>query len=288
MSSDPTQPATGMVRVLAALSLAAGLTACATAPPASGPATRLGGTLAPYQVNGVWYRPHAQPDYDEVGVASWYGAQYHNRRTADGEVFDMDRPSAAHATLPLPCMVEVTNLANGRRLRVRVNDRGPFVRGRILDLSREGARELGFYDQGSARVRVRYLGPAPASGGERLETAAFVPAAPSPPPPAMTAQVAGAQVPPVYAQPAPVPAAAAARPARVQAGAFADMGNARRAAATFAGTGGAAIEPLDRDGGRLWRVVIDAAAGETAEALRQRVIAAGFPGARILSTPPGA
>ena len=117
--------------------------------------------MAPYQVHGVWYRPRSQPDYDAVGVATWYGAQYHNRHTADGEVFDMDRLSAAHTTLPLPCLVEVTNLDNGRRMRLRVNDRGPFVAGRILDVSRQAAQELGFYDKGSARVRVRYLGPAP-------------------------------------------------------------------------------------------------------------------------------
>ncbi len=136
--------------------VAAGLTACATAPSPG----RLTGTMAPYQVHGVWYRPHPQPNYDAVGVATWYGAQYHNKQTADGESFDMDRLSAAHTTLPIPCIVEVINLENGRRMRLRVNDRGPFVAGRILDVSREAAKELGFYQKGSARVRVRYVGPA--------------------------------------------------------------------------------------------------------------------------------
>lgn len=159
-------------RRLLALSLAGSLAACAMAP---APPTRgAGGTMAPYEVNGVWYRPRVQPHYDEVGLASWYGAQYHHRRTSDGELFDMDRISAAHTTLPLPCIVEVTNLDNGRRIRVRVNDRGPFVRGRILDLSRQGAKDLGFYEKGSARVRVRYVGPAPAAGGRATETAVFV------------------------------------------------------------------------------------------------------------------
>ncbi|MBS0408680.1 MAG: septal ring lytic transglycosylase RlpA family protein [Proteobacteria bacterium] len=160
-------------RSLAVLALAGvSLAACATP---QGPATvahvtpRAGGghagagvpgTMRPYQVNGVWYTPRDQPGYEVVGVASWYGAQFHNRRTADGELFDMDAPSAAHKTLPLPCIVEVTNLENGRKLQVRVNDRGPFVDGRVIDLSREAAKRLGFYAKGTARVRVRYVGPA--------------------------------------------------------------------------------------------------------------------------------
>ena len=147
---------------LGVVAMAGSLAACATAPPPPS-SVHAGGTMAPYQVNGVWYRPRPQPDYDAIGVATWYGAQNHNRHTADGEVFDMDRPSAAHTTLPLPCLVEVTNLDNGRSMRLRINDRGPFVAGRILDVSRQAARELGFYQKGSARVRVRYVGPAPRS-----------------------------------------------------------------------------------------------------------------------------
>ena len=145
-----------------ALALCASLAACATAPSPgeSTPASGVNGTLRPYAVNGVWYHPHPQPRYDETGVATWYGRGYDGRRTADGERFASDRPTGAHTTLPLPCYVEVTNLDNGRRLRIRLNDRGPFVRGRILDVSPEAAKTLGFYRQGSARVRVRYLGPA--------------------------------------------------------------------------------------------------------------------------------
>ncbi len=114
----------------------------------------------PYQINGVWYVPARQDNYHETGVASWYGAKFHGRATANGEVFDMNAISAAHTTLPLPSMVRVTNLENGESLVVRVNDRGPFVNGRIIDLSRAAARELGFEKAGTARVRVRYLGPA--------------------------------------------------------------------------------------------------------------------------------
>ncbi|MDZ4375994.1 MAG: septal ring lytic transglycosylase RlpA family protein, partial [Phenylobacterium sp.] len=118
----------------------------------------------PYQVGGIWYVPREQPDYDARGMASWYGQQFHLRATANGEVFDMNALSAAHTTLPLPSMVEVTNLENGRKLVVRVNDRGPFHDNRIIDMSQAAAIELGFHRQGLAKVRVRYLGPAPLTG----------------------------------------------------------------------------------------------------------------------------
>src|SRR5262245_39131481 len=101
----------------------------------SAPRAPLRGTMKPYQVNGVWYAPREDPDYDETGYASWYGEAFHNRRTANGERFDMDVPSAAHKTLPLPSLVDVTNLETGQTVRLRVNDRGPFVPGRIIDLS---------------------------------------------------------------------------------------------------------------------------------------------------------
>jgi rare lipoprotein A (peptidoglycan hydrolase) len=112
----------------------------------------------PYQVAGVWYTPAAQPEYDVVGIASWYGDQFNGRATANGERFNMNATSAAHTTLPLPSIVEVTNLDNGRSIRVRLNDRGPFKPGRIIDLSRGAAQQLGYLDKGLARVRVRYVG----------------------------------------------------------------------------------------------------------------------------------
>lgn len=168
---------------LAGLSLAA----CASAPaPVAGlgaqgqPSSRYAGYKVgqPYQVRGVWYAPKEQPNYDEIGIASWYGEQFHNRYTADGEVFDMTLPSAAHTTLPLPSLVEVTNLANGKRLIVRVNDRGPFIDGRVIDLSKEAAAELGFVTAGVTKVRVRYVGRAPDPGGmsARQEVASAAPA----------------------------------------------------------------------------------------------------------------
>lgn len=97
--------------------------------------------------------------YQATGIASWYGTKFHGRRTSSGEPFDMHRFTAAHRTLPLPSYVEVTNLANGRSLVVRVNDRGPFKKDRLIDLSYAAAARLGFADQGTAPVEVRAVGP---------------------------------------------------------------------------------------------------------------------------------
>ncbi len=149
------------IRAVLAFALMTLAAACAT--PQSGrdaasPHYKVG---KPYQINGRWYHPKEDPDYQEVGVASWYGPQFHGRLTANGEIFDMNLLSAAHTTMPLPSLAEVTNLENGRTLVVRVNDRGPFARGRVIDMSREAARRLGFEQQGTARVRVRYAGRAP-------------------------------------------------------------------------------------------------------------------------------
>ena len=111
----------------------------------------------PYQVGGVWYYPERDLAYDETGIGSWYGDEFAGRLTANGEIFDPDMVTAAHKTLPMPNVVRVTNLDNGKSLVVRINDRGPFVAGRIIDLSREAARLIGYRDQGIARVRVQVL-----------------------------------------------------------------------------------------------------------------------------------
>ena len=114
-----------------------------------------------YQVAGRWYTPREQPNYDKVGVASWYGEAFHRRRTSNGEWFDMNTLTAAHATLPLPSYVLVTNLENNRQVVVRVNDRGPFVGTRVIDLSKRAADVLGYRAKGKANVRVKLIGPAP-------------------------------------------------------------------------------------------------------------------------------
>jgi rare lipoprotein A len=99
-------------------------------------------------------------NYTAVGVASWYGEDFHGQRTANGERFDMNSFSAAHPSLPLPSNVRITNLGNQRSVVVRVNDRGPFVGGRVIDVSAKTAKELGFYDDGLSKVKVEYVGRA--------------------------------------------------------------------------------------------------------------------------------
>jgi rare lipoprotein A len=120
----------------------------------------------PYSVNGRTYVPTENPSYRIEGVASWYGRDFHGRLTANGEVYDMHSISAAHTTLPLPCYVRVTNLDNRRSIVVRVNDRGPYHRNRVIDLSIGTAKALDFYSRGLARVRVEYVGPAPIEGSD--------------------------------------------------------------------------------------------------------------------------
>ena len=120
----------------------------------------------PYQVAGRWYTPRVDTSYDKRGKASWYGSNFHGRLTANGEIFDQNAITAAHPTLPLPSYVRVTNLDNGRSLIVRVNDRGPFVADRVIDLSRRSADMLGYLNTGVANVRVQYVGPAPLEGDD--------------------------------------------------------------------------------------------------------------------------
>lgn len=113
----------------------------------------------PYRVAGVTYYPREDLYYDVSGNASWYGSDFHGKRTANGEIYDMNALTAAHTTLPMPSWVRVTNLENGRVVVVRINDRGPFVKNRVIDLSRRAAQLLGFDRQGTARVRVQMANP---------------------------------------------------------------------------------------------------------------------------------
>jgi rare lipoprotein A len=352
-----------------------------TARPPSDPGAH--GTNAPYQVGGIWYVPHDQPHYDETGTASWYGDAFNMKATANGEIFDMSQFSAAHTTLPLPSMVEVTNLDNGKKLVVRVNDRGPFVGGRLIDLSHAAAAELGYDRAGTAHVRVRYVGPAPLDGSVRYARASTAPAyapplraasyasgaltvvrpadeeifgeaatpavaiAPAPkpyspkpapvvvatldplPPAALPAappspagpprvsrdpyisdvvarrvqpvamkaslaatsgQVSSAEAP---ASPAAPPAALSLRVAAaplpsakaysIQAGAFSDEGNAKRAAAQLASAGAVKVEPFEHSGVTMYRVYLAGLSDEAeARAVRDKVAAIGFADARVV------
>ena len=150
----------GSVSILksATLLVVAAVAACSTSSPGPTrsvkPHYKVG---SPYVIDGRRYVPKEDPAYREVGLASWYGDAFHGKPTANGEQFDKNRISAAHKTLPLPSMVRVDNLDNGRSIIVRVNDRGPFVDDRIIDLSEAAAEALEFRDRGLARVRVSFL-----------------------------------------------------------------------------------------------------------------------------------
>jgi rare lipoprotein A len=111
----------------------------------------------PYQIAGRWYYPKEDYNYSETGMASWYGEDFNGKRTANGERYNMNTLTAAHRTLPLPCIVKVTNLQNGRSVVVRVNDRGPYVKDRIIDLSKHGAQLLGYMGQGTTKVKVEIM-----------------------------------------------------------------------------------------------------------------------------------
>ncbi|HXP05012.1 MAG TPA: septal ring lytic transglycosylase RlpA family protein [Stellaceae bacterium] len=176
---------------------------------------------APYTIKGITYYPHIDYAYDQTGLASWYGEAFDGQYTANGEVFDLNEITAAHKTLPLPSIVEIINLQNNRALRVRVNDRGPFVDGRVIDVSRRVAQLLGFERSGTAMVRVRVLkdeslqAAAAAAQGIVNNGSAFAAAAPVPPP---------APQPSAAPRPAPAPVAvAAAAPLPQQIGAPAQV-----------------------------------------------------------------
>jgi rare lipoprotein A len=203
------------------------LAACTTRAPEVG-IYKLG---EPYQIQGRWYVPEFDPAYDRVGVASWYGHPFHGRPTANGETFDRNRLSAAHPTLPLPSIVRVTNLSNQRQMELRVNDRGPFVKDRIIDLSQAAARALDVERSGTAPVRVEFLRLADARGVPPEPTVPH--AAPSAPAPSATRGVPPEPTVPHAAPSAPsstaaVTAVAQAQPACpighfIQVGAFAEQ-----------------------------------------------------------------
>ena len=263
----------------------------------------------PYQIENVWYYPAEDYDYDETGIASWYGTEFHGRPTANGEVFDMNDISAAHRTLPMPSLVRVTNLDNGRSMLVRVNDRGPFARGRIIDLSRRAAQLLGMDRAGTAKVRVQILADdsrqlaaiarnrtpgqqdikvaAAPPGNVTVETLppAGAPAANAPTTAAQPAQsaiqVASLAEPQISQEVLTV----AVRPANifVQAGAFSNPTNAQRLSTTLSNIAPAKVERANVGKTVFYRVRVGPAASvEEADRILDRVTAAGYPEARMI------
>lgn len=278
---------------------------------------------SPYQINGVWYYPKEDWEYVETGIASWYGPGFHGRSTANGETFDENEVTAAHRTLPLPSIARVTNLANGRSLVVRVNDRGPFAHGRIIDLSRRSAQLLGFDLQGTAKVRVEIVpgdsrreqmiarGETP---GVMLASAGGSAPAPTavPPPPVQVAGLAApsgaASAPPRIGAPVATPATrpaggdAATRLSHggpppgtmetvpvgpseiwIQVGSFESRENAQRLSHRMRSFGPARVQDAAVAGKTFYRVRIGPMAEVgTADQVLERVIAAGYPGSRII------
>jgi rare lipoprotein A len=171
--------------------------------PKGGGVYRIG---APYTIGGRTYVPANNPHYRAEGVASWYGEDFHARPTANGEIYDMNSVSAAHATLPMPSYVRVTNLSNNRSVIVRVNDRGPYHADRIIDVSVKTAVLLGFYGSGLAPVRVEYVGAAPLEGSDdSMLIATLREGQPAPPPPLVRVASTKPFVPELAARNVPMP-----------------------------------------------------------------------------------
>lgn len=206
----------------------------------------------PYTVNGRTYYPLATAEgYRERGIASWYGQKFHGRMTSSREPYDMCSFSAAHKTLPLPSFVRVTNLDNGRSAVVRVNDRGPFHEGRIIDLSYAAAIKLGLDRSGTARVEVEALAGPPA----------------------------------LAAAPAARPIAAGSGRQVIQVGSYSELDNAYAARDRLraAGIDGVQLAPVEVGGRTLWRVRIGPLAADVALALVEQVRGLGFSGPRVFS-----
>ncbi|HET8700767.1 MAG TPA: septal ring lytic transglycosylase RlpA family protein [Nitrococcus sp.] len=191
-----------------------------------------------YIVNGKRYQIlHGADGFVQRGTASWYGRKFHGKRTSSGEPYDMYAMTAAHKRLPIPCRVEVTNLANGRHVIVRINDRGPFVGNRIIDLSYEAAKQLGMLSEGTAPVEIRALSAKPTTAPSQLASAD-----------------------PETSTAAAVSAAAATQrdaPFYIQVGAFTDRTNAYRLQGQLEAAKLLApvqVEPFEEGGNKYYRV----------------------------------
>lgn len=278
----------------------------------------------PYQIDGQWYYPREDWDYVEIGNASWYGDEFNGKSTANGEVFDKNALTAAHRTLPMPSLIRVTNMENGRSAVLRVNDRGPFTKGRIIDVSHGAARALGFDTKGTAKVKVELLtdesrdiarkagatiGDTPrdtrpkAYGiqeeGAPKSWASVKPAAVeseslSPISAAHAADGEGPIV-PIHGTPPsqsslppePVqlkPLTASAKGVYVQAGSFANIGNAQKLQQKLEPVGLAKIDSVERSGKTLYRVRLGPLKDvDEAHLVLDKIGSTGLTGAKIIT-----
>lgn len=262
----------------------------------------------PYVIEGKKYYPEVNYQYSESGIASWYGPGFHGKRTANGERFDTGELTAAHRTLPMPSIVRVTNLENGKSLVVRVNDRGPYSRGRIIDVSQKAAELLGFKMRGVAKVRVdvleqesRKIAALAMQGGDTrgFEVAMNKPGykAASYKPPAGGAEPMGSPtLKTAFKQdvtghlknglfyPDPVVSKEPVKESRiyVQVGAFASEDNARHLAENLKKIGDAKVYPAVVNGKNYHRVRIFAPDVASADIMFKRVVQSGHKNALIV------
>ncbi len=296
------------------------------APAAPGPWTHYKGEATyrlgkPYKVNGTWYFPAENKKYDEIGFASWYGQGFQNKPTANGELFDGNALSAAHKTLPLPSIVRVTHLENGKSVIVRVNDRGPFANDKLIDLSPAAARTLEMIPQGSAKVRVEFL---PAESAAALQTIKgsqvpippasppLVAEAPLPPPEKPSSSLGSGEVSGDAAQNSPpageelfdgdslnanlpgtpavsLPSASEDKPADeqglfyIQAGSFGKKENAEKLKQKLEGFGNCTLKEVQQKGILFYRVILGPhKEASVAQEILEKVRMEGSPDARLL------
>jgi len=226
----------------------------------------------PYKVAGKIYHPRAEPDYDKQGLASWYGPQFHGRKTANGDVFNMNALTAAHTTLPMPSYVRVTNEANGRWLILKINDRGPFVGNRLIDVSRRAAQLLGFEKKGVTRVRVQAVnGP---KGGAIQQAAARTTPEENPNSAPVELALAAPEIPITLA---------ANKKIYIQIGAYADQNNADKVLGSVNHISETKVEKIDMNGENLYRVRTGPYLSvELAEIILGRILSLGHNTARII------
>lgn len=248
----------------------------------------------PYVIKGVRYLPAVDGDYDETGVASWYGPGFHTKTTANGETYDQNDLTAAHKTLPMPSYVRVTNLENGRAIVLRVNDRGPYAHGRVIDVSKRAAQLLGFEKQGTAKVRVRivdqgtsgFVADKPVTTQVERDAVSAVPVAQVEsstlaPPPGVAAAPAPIEPPAPPAQVAMV--SVGPNDLFVQAGAFTLYDNANRLAARLLSFGEISIQSAIVGETEFFRVRVGPLTSiEQADGVLANLIGSGFPESRII------